>query len=67
MRLGYHYYDQTGENAALSANAVVSRYPIGAASAHDLGVPIDVEGRTVWLWNIHHDDEPCQPYDTNGL
>lgn len=23
--LGYHYYDQTGENAALWANAVVSR------------------------------------------
>ena len=60
--LGYYYYDQTQENVALWANAVISRYPIGAASANDLGVPIDVNGQTVWAFNIHHDDEPYQPY-----
>ncbi len=65
--LGYHYYDQTQENVALWANAILSRYPIGAASAHDLGVPIDVNGTTVWAFNIHLDDEPYQPYQLLGI
>ncbi|MEZ5778901.1 MAG: endonuclease/exonuclease/phosphatase family protein [Paracoccaceae bacterium] len=65
--LGYHYYDQTQENVALWANAVISRYPIGPASAHDLGVRIDVDGVTVWAFNIHHDDEPYQPYQLLGI
>lgn len=65
--LGYHYYDQTQQNVALWANAVISRYPIGPASAHDLGVPIDVNGTTVWAFNIHHDDEPYQPYQLLGI
>jgi len=60
--LGFYYYDQTQVNAALWANAVISRYPIGAATAHDLGVPIDVNGVTVWAFNIHHTDFPYQPY-----
>jgi endonuclease/exonuclease/phosphatase family metal-dependent hydrolase len=46
---------------------VISRYPIGAASANDLGVPLDVNGRTVWLFNIHLDDEPYQPYQLLGI
>ncbi len=65
--LGFFYYDQTQVNVALWANAVISRYPIGAASAHDLGVPIDVDGVTVWAFNIHHDDEPYQPYQLLGI
>ncbi len=65
--LGWHYYDQTRTNAALWANAILSRYPIGPASPHDLGVPIDVEGKTVWLFNIHLDDEPYQPYQLLGI
>lgn len=60
--LGFYYYDQTQENAALWANAILSRYPIGAASKNDLGVPLDVNGKTVWLFNIHLDDSPYQPY-----
>ena len=60
--LGYHYHDQTEVNVALWANAILSRYPIGPASPHDLGVPVDVNGTTVWIFNLHHDDEPCQPY-----
>lgn len=65
--LGYHYYDQTGTNAVLWANAVISRYPIGPATPNQLGVPIDVNGTTVWLFNIHHDDEPYQPYQLLGI
>lgn len=65
--LGWHYYDQTAENAALWANAVISRYPIGPASANDLGVALDVDGRKVWIFNIHHDDEPYQPYQLLGI
>lgn len=60
--LGFHYYDQTAENAALWANAILSRYPIGAATPNDLGVAIDVDGRTVYAFNIHLDDSPYQPY-----
>ena len=60
--LGYHYYDQTQENAALWANAIISRFPIGAATPHDLGVALDVDGRTVYAFNIHLDDSPYQPY-----
>jgi len=65
--LGWYVYDQTAENPALWANAVISRYPIGAASANDLGVPLDVNGKTVWLFNIHLDDEPYQPYQLLGI
>lgn len=60
--LGYNYYDQTQKNEALWANAVISRYPLGKPSEHDLGVPVDVNGKTVWIFNIHHDDSPYQPY-----
>lgn len=65
--LGWYSYDQTTENAALWANAVISRYPIGKASPNDLGVPLDVEGREVWIFNIHHDDEPYGPYQVMGI
>lgn len=60
--LGFYYYDQTQTNVALWANAVISRYPIGAASKNDLGVTLDVNGKTIWIFNIHHDDSPYQPY-----
>lgn len=60
--LGFHFYDQTAENVALWANAIISRYPIGKPTANDLGVPIDVKGRKVYAFNIHLDDSPYQPY-----
>lgn len=66
-QLGFYYYDQTQTNVALWANAVISRYPIGPATANDLGVPIEVNGVTVWAFNIHHDDEPYQPYQLLGI
>jgi exonuclease III len=65
--LGWHVHDQTASNVALWANAVISRYPIGPASPNDLGVPLDVNGKTVWLFNIHLDDEPYQPYQLLGI
>ncbi len=65
--LGWKVHDQTGENAALWANAVISRFPIGAVSPNDLGVALDVNGKTVWLFNIHLDDEPYQPYQLLGI
>jgi endonuclease/exonuclease/phosphatase family metal-dependent hydrolase len=60
--LGWHVHDQRGENDALWANAVISRFPIRRASTHDLGVELDVDGRAVWLFNVHLDDSPYQPY-----
>lgn len=60
--LGYFHYDQTKENPALWANAVISRYPIGKATGNDLGVEIDVNGRKVMAYNIHLTDFPYQPY-----
>lgn len=61
-KLGFYYYDQAKENAALWANAIISRYPIGPATPNDTGVKIDVDGRTVYAFNIHLDDSPYQPY-----
>ena len=60
--LGFHLYEQTAANEALWSNAILSRFPIGPASPNRLDLPIDVEGRTVWMFNIHLDDEPYQPY-----
>ena len=65
--LGWYVHDQAAENAALWANAVISRYPLGVPSPNDLGVPLDVNGRTVWIFNIHLDDEPYQPYQLLGI
>lgn len=49
-------------NEALWANAIISRYPIGAATPNDLGVEIEVDGQTVYAYNIHLTDYPYQPY-----
>jgi endonuclease/exonuclease/phosphatase family metal-dependent hydrolase len=65
--LGWHVHDQTAKSPALWANAVISRFPITAVSPGDLGVRLDVEGREVWLFNIHLDDEPYQPYQLKGI
>lgn len=65
--LGWHVLDQSGDNPALWANAVISRHPIGPASPNALGVALDVNGRTVWLFNIHLDDAPYQPYQLLGI
>lgn len=65
--LGYYHYDQAAVNTALWANAILSRYPIGEATPNDLGVAIDVDGRTVYAFNVHLDDSPYQPYQLLGI
>jgi endonuclease/exonuclease/phosphatase family metal-dependent hydrolase len=60
--LGFHHHEQAKSNDALWANAILSRYPIGAATPNDLGVAIDVQGRRVFAFNIHLTDFPYQPY-----
>jgi exodeoxyribonuclease III len=65
--LGFHYYDQTAENAANWSNAILSRFPIGAATQNQTGVAIDVNGRTVYAFNLHFDDSPYQPYQLVGI
>ena len=66
--LGWYVYDQPPVNGGLWANAVISRFPIvGKATPNEFGVQIDVNGTMVWLFNIHHDDEPYQPYQLLGI
>jgi endonuclease/exonuclease/phosphatase family metal-dependent hydrolase len=65
--LGYHHYEQMKETPANWSNAVLSRYPIKGATANDTGVEIDVEGRRVFLFNVHLDDAPYQPYQFVGI
>jgi exodeoxyribonuclease III len=66
--LGFYFYDQTVTNAALWANAVISRFPILYSTANDLGVAIDVGGgSTVFAFNIHLTDFPYQPYQLLGI
>jgi exodeoxyribonuclease III len=67
--LGWHVYDQVDVNAGLWANAVISRYPITRVSTNGLGVALDIGigGREVWIFNLHLDDEPYQPYQLLGI
>ena len=65
--LGWNWHDQSGDSPALWSNAVISRFPITGTSPGDLGVKLDVEGRAVWHFNIHLDDEPYQPYQIKGI
>ena len=55
------------KNVPFSPFPILSRYPIGGATPNDLGVAIDVEGRTVYAFNIHLDDSPYQPYQLLGI
>lgn len=65
--LGFHYYDQAAENPAIWANAILSRYPIVKPAKDDLGVSIDVNGRTVYVFCVNLDDAPYQPYQLLGI
>jgi endonuclease/exonuclease/phosphatase family metal-dependent hydrolase len=65
--LGYHVYEQSEANDALWANAILSRYPIRTALGHDLGVIVDVGGRSVAVYNVHLPDYPYQPYQLTGI
>ena len=60
--LGWDLLEQDGHPDALWANAIVSRFPIRGATPGGLGAAIEVEGRTIHLYNIHLPDAPYQPY-----
>ncbi len=65
--LGMFYYEQTAPSDALWANGILSRWPITGQAPNDLGVSIDVDGTTVWLFNVHLDDSPYGPYQLLGI
>ena len=65
--LGYHFVDQPGESAALWANAILSRYPLGTLTPNKLGARISVDGRAVDIFNVHFTDFPYQPYQALGI
>jgi hypothetical protein len=59
--LGFYFYDQTQVNVALWSNAIMTRYPILNATKNDLGVSLDVDGYSVFAYNLHLTDFPYQP------
>jgi exodeoxyribonuclease-3 len=65
--LGFHYYEQGTSSEALWSNAILSRYPIVGPTPLGLGVRIDVEGKAVFLFNIHPTDYPYQPFQLLGI
>ena len=65
--LGYFVFVQSGDNGALWANAVLSRYPIVTALRDELGVIINVDGIEIAVFNIHLSDYPYQPYQLTGI
>ncbi len=65
--LGYHYVDQGEESPVLWANAIVSRYPLGSLTPNRTGARINVDGRTVDIFNVHFPDAPYQPYQAVGI
>ncbi|MDX1518431.1 MAG: endonuclease/exonuclease/phosphatase family protein, partial [Woeseiaceae bacterium] len=67
VALGYYVYEQRGRHDALWANAILSRYPVRRSIDDDLGVVLDVDGRTVAFINIHLADYPYQPYQLLGI
>lgn len=47
---------------------ILSRYPLGEASAGRLGVEVEVPGTAgVWMFNIHFRPAPYQPYQLAGI
>jgi poly(3-hydroxybutyrate) depolymerase/endonuclease/exonuclease/phosphatase family metal-dependent hydrolase len=65
--LGYHVFEPSGLTEANWANAILSRYPIGAATPNETGVAIDVDGTTVYAFNVHLSGFPYQPYQLLGI
>ena len=51
----------------LWANAIVSRYPLGSLTPNRTGARINVDGRTVDIFNVHFPDAPYQPYQAVGI
>jgi endonuclease/exonuclease/phosphatase family metal-dependent hydrolase len=60
--MGLQLHEQRGPEDVVWACAILSRYPIVAASPNGLGVIVDVDGRRLGVFNIHPTDYPYQPY-----
>lgn len=65
--LDYYVFEQPATSDALWANAILSRHPISAPIADDLGVIVDVDGTAVAVLNVHLPDFPYQPYQLTGI
>ena len=65
--LDYHWLEQTKVSEANWNNAILSRYPIRSETPMGLGAAIDVDGATVYLFNVHLTDYPYQPYQLLGI
>lgn len=66
--LGYFVVEQEPANEALWSNAILSRYPVGPLTPNALGAPVTLpDGRVAWIFNIHLDDAPYQPYQLRGI
>jgi len=59
---GLYLHEQDGPEAVVWACAILSRFPIVAASPNGLGVIVEVNGRRLGVFNIHPTDFPYQPY-----
>ncbi|MDX1379727.1 MAG: endonuclease/exonuclease/phosphatase family protein [Xanthomonadales bacterium] len=59
---GLQLHEQRGPEDVVWACAILSRFPIVAASPNGLGVVVDVAGRRLGVFNIHPTDYPYQPY-----
>ena len=60
--MGLHLHEQSGPEDVVWACAILSRFPIVAASPNGLGVIVEVNGRRLGVFNIHPTDYPYQPY-----
>ena len=75
--MGYYYYDQssfydadkkrTADHPAIWANAILSKYPIGAGTPGGLGAEINVGGRKVHVFSLNLDYKPYPPYQINNI
>ncbi|MDX1404554.1 MAG: endonuclease/exonuclease/phosphatase family protein [Woeseiaceae bacterium] len=65
--IGYHLHEQSAQNDLLWANAILSRYPLRSVLPQELGVVLDVNGESVYVFNVHLTDYPYQPYQLTGI
>jgi len=60
--LDLQLHEQSGPEEVVWACAILSRFPIVAASPNGLGAIVEVDGRRLGVFNIHPTDYPYQPY-----
>ncbi|MFT5139563.1 MAG: exodeoxyribonuclease-3 [Lysobacterales bacterium] len=65
--MGYHYYDQKGEDVGLWANAILSRFPILEVTPNEFGIVIETGGKRILVISMHGEDYPYVPYQLLGI